>query len=199
MLLIRSDKSGNPIDWASTDLVSTKRKVLAFEARGKSVSIPVFAGEKFEAAWEFQEPAHWFNSGVGRWAAAYFDGLGQHNHITRAKNTMLGVRVDAGALSIEFNSAREVIQFSAPVATITQAYEAIYYSKDLGPVLYRLVQVDPIGPITFSGNKHVLVCRYSTRVGAFEIAVPTIDPATKRRDHTLFRLLDGHANGHPSR
>src|SRR3954467_13247682 len=35
-----------------TDLVSTKRKALAFEARDRSVSIPVFAREKFEAAWE---------------------------------------------------------------------------------------------------------------------------------------------------
>src|SRR5262245_35970388 len=182
-----------------TDLVSTTRKALAFEVRNRSVLIPVFAGEKFEAEWEFQEPAHWFSSGVGRWAAEYFDGLGQHNHITRANNTILGLRVDAGALSIEFNSAREAIQFSAPVASIREAYDAIHFSKDLGPVLYRLAQVDPIGPIKISGNKHVLVCRYSTGVGAFEIAVPTLDPATNRRDHTLFRLVDGHANGHRSR
>jgi len=62
-----------------------------------------------------------------------------------------------------------------------------------------LTRVRPVAAIRMAGNEHVLVFRYATSVGEFEVAVPTIDPKTQVRDHTLFRLIDGDENGSQSR
>ena len=88
------------------------------------------------------------------------------------------------------DSPFETFSFPEPIKTLKRTQITTYFSKDLAPILFNLADAHTDSTVTMAGNAHVIVFRYATTVGKFEIAVPTLDTKRKHRDGTLFYALD---------
>jgi hypothetical protein len=160
---------------------------------------PDFKRGDFTPLWQAQLSSEWFAELDEVWTSKWFAGLGRHNQILRPHNATLLLRVTARDLTMAFNrsadhSASETIEFPSPLGGVERVHESAYFSKDLAPVLYRLAKAKLVGPVTMSGNEHVLVFRYTMRSGSFEIAVPTLDASEKHRQTALFCLVGEQGN-----
>lgn len=149
-----------------------------------------FKRDTFVPDWSFEVAADWTSSIRRRWANNWFEGLGRHNQIKRRHNRRLKVIVSQREFTIIYNMdgtihPKEVIQLPEGVNGASVETETLYFSKDLGPVLFNLADALIEGPLTIAGNSHALVFRYSTGIGEFEIAVPTL-VHDDQRDGSLF-------------
>ena len=119
--------------------------------------------------------------------------MGKFNQITRPHNAVLGLKVDADAISIIFNQQEGVShpgeRFDLPRSINAQGQQYSFFSKYLAPVLMNLADVQAIGGILVSGNRHVIVFQYKTPVGLFEIAIPTL-LSDVERDDAMYRAVD---------
>jgi hypothetical protein len=151
-----------------------------------------FRREAFRPDWTATVEPIWFAGLRHVWADPWFSELGQHNQIIRPHNTTLGLRVTAEKLEICYNRRKghpppsESFPFPAPIHSLSEAQETVYFSKDLAPILFNLADADIRDRATIEGNQHVLVFRYGTSVGEFEIAIPTLTEDEAQRDETLF-------------
>jgi hypothetical protein len=134
----------------------------------------------------------WFGNLRHVWADRWFAELGRYNQIIRPHNATLGVRVTAEKLEIIYNRQKghpppsESFPVPSPIKSVNEAQETVYFSKDLAPILFNLADADIKGSAAIEGNRHVLVFRYGTSVGEFEIAIPTLTEDQAQRDETLF-------------
>jgi hypothetical protein len=165
---------------------------------------PDIERDKFEALWEATVDHDWLTAFDRKWTSPWFNEWdhGKHNHILRPKNRTLGVTITAKDLTIEYNrregmSDKKTFTFPSPI-NINRRQTSDFLSKDLAPVLYRLARANVTGAIEIAGNAHVMVIRYNTMSGAFEIAIPAILP-DQDRDSTMFKVVGGRNSGARSR
>jgi hypothetical protein len=154
-----------------------------------------FRRDKFKADWTVRLDTEWFADLRQVWADKWFAELGRFNQILRPHNAVLEFKIAPKKLYVLFHLqddhyADETFKFPTPIETLNRTEKTAYFSKDIAPILFNLADAQINGAVTIAGNSHVIVFRYATKVGKFEIAVPTLDPKRKHRDGTLFYALD---------
>jgi hypothetical protein len=154
-----------------------------------------FQRDKFKADWSVRLSTEWFASLRQVWADEWFAELGRFNQILRPHNAALELKVTAKKLYVVFNlhpqnSPFETFEFPEPIKSLKRTLKTAYFSKDIAPILFNIADAHINGAVTMAGNAHAIVFRYATKVGKFEIAVPTLDAKRKHRDGTLFYALD---------
>jgi hypothetical protein len=154
-----------------------------------------FRLDDFKADWSVKLNREWFENLRQIWADEWFGGLGRFNQILRPHNAVLELKVTDKQLYVIFdlkppNASFKALPFPEPVKTFKRMQKTAYFSKDLAPILFNLADAHVNGAVTMAGNAHAIVFRYATRVGNFEIAVPTLDAKRKHRDGNLFYPLD---------
>lgn len=178
---------------------SGSSRVLQFHEHAPDLDISHTQGQfervKFQRDWQVGVTSAWFRKMREVWTDRWFLGLGRFNQILRPHNATLGLTVGAEAIEIVFNqqegavAPRERFLFPEPIAAHSHRYS--FLSKDLAPVLANISDIPATGGVVLSGNRHAIVFEYSTPVGLFEIAVPTLRPNSRERDGTLFGPADG--------
>jgi hypothetical protein len=153
-----------------------------------------FRRDAFKADWQLKLGPEWFATLRQTWTDKWFAGLGRFNQIARKNNAVLELKITPKKLYIIFNrdpdaSGSEDFEFPSDIRTLKRTQTTLYLSKDLAPVLFNLADAPVIGALSMAGNAHALVFRYSTLVGKFEIAIPTLGAKGKRGDDTLFYAL----------
>ena len=154
-----------------------------------------FHRDRFKADWSVKLNGEWFEKLRQIWTDQWFGGLGRFNQILRPHNAVLELKVTDKQLYVFFNlnpkkSPFETLAFPEPIKTLKRVQKTAYFSKDLAPILFNLADAHINGTVTMAGNTHVIVFRYATQMGKFEIAVPTLDAKRKHRESTLFYALD---------
>jgi hypothetical protein len=142
-----------------------------------------FNRQVFTPDWSVTLNTSWFGNLREVWADKWFAGPGKYNHIGRPANSKLSLAVNTDSFCIEQTEGHtEKFAFPSGVTAITGEHRTTFSSKDLGPVLSNLVDAPVTGGITMAGNHYALVFRYTTAVGDFEIAVPTITAKAASKD-----------------
>jgi hypothetical protein len=151
-----------------------------------------FARDEFKPSWSVEVGQEFFSRLRERWADKWFAELGRFNQILRKHNSVLRLRTSKTGLTITFNLVgpkppSESFPFPASLKSFSGIQDECFLSKDLGPILSNLADARVQGKIALAGNSHVLVFNYSTAIGHFEIAIPTVEKGI--RDATLFRVI----------
>jgi hypothetical protein len=151
-----------------------------------------FARGSFKPSWSVQVGQEFFSKLREGWADKWFAELGRYNQILRKHNSALQLRISKTGLTIIFNLVgpkppSESFSFPSSLTSFGGVQDVCFLSKDLGPILSNLADARIDGKITFAGNSHVLVFNYSTAIGDFEIAIPTL--VQGKRDASLFRVI----------
>lgn len=127
--------------------------------------------------WSFSVPQKWFVELRERFLDRWFATLGANKQVKRLNNQVFELATEATALRIGFNlsEAGSPKPFEMPISRpqTTALSPAFYLSKDLGPVLYNLADMDIESPVMLSGNSDALVASFTSTIGNVQIAVPT--------------------------
>ena len=110
----------------------------------------------------------------------YFKKLGKSNQVTRPNNKQWGVLVSQTGIAFAHNRDTtdicEVDGVSAAVQFAANANTASYEvrTKDFGAVFYRIACLPLTAGIDLAGDMQALVLRFSTNLGNYAVAIPTI-------------------------
>lgn len=134
-------------------------------------------------SWSFSVGQQWFAEVREMFLDRWFATLGANKQIKRLNNQAFELSIGRTLLKLGFNmsEAGSPPPFEIPIALQQSASSSAFYlSKDLGPVLYNLADMDISGDITISGNVNALVATFSNETGNFQVAVPTAYMAKDR-------------------
>ena len=110
----------------------------------------------------------------------YFKKLGKSNQVTRPNNKQWEVRVSQTGIAFAHNRDTtdicEVDGVSASVqfAANTTSASCEVRTKDFGAVFYRVACLPLTSGVKISGNMQAIVLRFSTNLGSYAVAVPTV-------------------------
>lgn len=110
----------------------------------------------------------------------YFKKLGKSNQVTRENNREWEVRVKKAGIDFahnfdstnnpEVDGVSAAVQFAANDTTASCKVR----TKDFGAVFYRIACLPLTAGVEISGSTQALVLRFSTNLGNYSVAIPTI-------------------------
>ena len=166
----------------ATDALSGDQHSFAFEPSnmGDSSGSADFSFDQYQAEWT----AHMDRSKVQELRndvlEGYFSSLGKFNQSTRENNRDFELRVSANGIDFAYNfdvtgdPAVDCVAVPVAFAGNTTGANVKLRTKDFATTLYRVVCLPLKGDLQVSGNTQAVVLRFSTYLGTFAVAIPTL-------------------------
>ena len=113
----------------------------------------------------------------------WFATLGKNTQLGRLNNSVLGIKISADGLTIDFNQNVEnkgpnrhyamPVKFCDDVASSRLDIA----SKQIAPIFYNIADTAVLGNITLAGYASVIVIGFKTALGQYKVVVPAINLA----------------------
>lgn len=179
--------SGKPHTHVLTmqDTALNKTRILYFYEQGRKQDNAEnnwqasFRADLFVPDWTAAVDGEWLAKFRAEHLDEWFVTLGRNTQIKRENNYYFGVGVTPGQFTLRYNidgSGDAPVHAMPFKADIRQGkkWGCDVRSKDLAPVLYNLADMPLVGKAEISGNADALVVKFTTAMGQYVIAVPTI-------------------------
>ena len=137
--------------------------------------------DRFKAQWSFTTTPQWLVQLRDTVLDNWFQLVGARNKLKREENQLFNVSLSKTTFNLGYeiveggqNPSSEVQLATPAMLPASGAVSMMMFAKDLAPVLYNLADITINGDVTIEGDSAVMIIRFSTELGAYTIAVPTI-------------------------
>lgn len=166
----------------ATDALSGDQHSFAFEPSnmGDSSGSAEFSFDQYQAEWTANMDRSKVQELRNDVLEGYFSSLGKFNQSTRENNRDFELRVSANAIDFAYNfdvtgdPAVDCVAVPVAFAGNTTGANVKLRTKDFAATLYRVACLPLMGDLQVSGNTQAVVLRFSTHLGTFSVAIPTL-------------------------
>ena len=134
---------------------------------------------KFIKAWSFSCQRDWLMKLRRVFLEPWFETAASGNKLKRSENSLIEIEISKQQIEIGYEidtvgkNPTVKIALSAPALLKTNA-KFMLFGKDITPVLHNLTELTLTSDVKFSGDAAVMLIEFSTSLGNYTIAVPTI-------------------------
>ena len=110
----------------------------------------------------------------------WFEMAASGKKLKRTENSLLELEISKQAFKVGYEidtvgqNPTSKIALSAP-ATLKSTAKFMLFAKDVAPILHNLTELTLTSDVKFSGDAAVMLLEFSTELGSYTIAVPTIE------------------------
>jgi hypothetical protein len=135
---------------------------------------------KFKSTWSFNVKRDWLMTLQRDCLDQWFEHAASNKKLKRAENSLLSIAVSKQQFTVGYeidehgkNPSTTIPLTHAAKLASTQTFMA--FAKDLAPVLNNMTALSLVGDIKFSGDASIMLVEFSTELGSYTIAVPTLE------------------------
>lgn len=163
-----------------------------------------YTGGTFKRAWSFSAKRAWLMSLRNKFLDEWFRCAASGKKLKRWENNFFDIKITATKIIFGYEIddtetfPTDIIELDNGAKLAAKAsFNFRVSSKDLAPILYNVSDLSVAGSIKFEGDEHVMVISFSTEMGQYTIAIPTVTGETKQldRDATHFSLYAARGAG----
>lgn len=168
----------------TVDLLTNKTHAFRLEEAaivdGEEEGHSHFNFDGFRSSWSTLIDRVWIEGLRKVFVTDYFQTLGAKNQISRENNRIWRIKVSSDAITFGYNidatgnAATDQFATAVRFAADVSNFLCLVRAKDIGPILYRVADMDLRGQVTLAGNDQAIVLQFSTSKGEYSIAIPTI-------------------------
>ena len=166
----------------ATDALSGDQHTFAFEPSnmGDSSGSAEFSFDQYQAEWTANMDRSKVQELRNDVLEGYFSSLGKFNQSTRENNRDFELRVSANGIDFAYNfdvtgdPAVDCVAVPVAFEGNTTGANVKLRTKDFATTLYRVACLPLMGDLQVSGNTQAVVLRFSTHLGTFAVAIPTL-------------------------
>ena len=135
---------------------------------------------KFIADWSFSCKRDWLMKLRRECLDEWFEMAASGKKLKRTENSLLELEISKQAFKVGYEidtvgqNPTSKIALSAP-ATLKSTAKFMLFAKDVAPILHNLTELTLTSDVKFSGDAAVMLVEFSTELGSYTIAVPTIE------------------------
>jgi hypothetical protein len=142
----------------------------------------------FKPTWSFKCRIDWLQTLRRECFDEWFATAAKGNKLKRAENSLLEITIKPSSFTIGYElddkggqNPSDVIKLNQPAVMVgKKSQKVLLFAKDIAPTLSNVADFSIIGDVTLEGDADVLVMRFSTDIGSYIIAIPTVELKAKK-------------------